>query len=121
MLCDLKNHGTWFGPDFLPGCRLWDHQTLLNKKGAIRVRFCGPIASGRVTNIDPTKTLTVICIGVGNQHYVDLVVEGKRSDLLNHFAVAGIGLWSSRGPLETITVERITGVSMGSLLTEKKL
>jgi DNA polymerase III alpha subunit len=121
MLCDLKNHGTWFGPDFLPGCRLWDHQTLLNKKGAIRVRFCGPIASGRVTNIDPTKTLTVICIGVGNQHYVDLVVEGKRSDLLNHFAVAGVGLLSSRGPLETITVERISGVSMASLLTEKKL
>ena len=116
MLCDLKNHGTWFGADFLPGCRLWDHQTLLHKKSTVRVRFCGPIASGRVTNIDPTKTLTVICIGVGNQHYVDLVVEGKRSDLLSHFAVAGVGLLSSKGPLETITVERISGISMNSLL-----
>ena len=118
MIADLRQHGTWFGADFLPGCRLWDQQMLLDKKGAVRLRFCGPIASGRIT--DAGSVLTVIAIGVGNGHYVDLVIEGKRSELFGYFAVSGVGIWSKRGSIETITVERIGGVSIATLLQNNK-
>jgi hypothetical protein len=91
---------------------------LLDKKDCYRVRFSGPIASGRLTEITGS-TITVICVGVGNQQYVDLVVEGKRSDLLSYFAVSGIGILSKRGCIETINVERISGVSMAALVAKK--
>jgi len=64
--------------------------------------------------------LTVIAIGVGNGHYVDLVIEGKRSELFGYFAVSGVGIWSKRGSIETITVERIGGVSIATLLQNNK-
>jgi hypothetical protein len=118
ILADLRQQGSWFGPAFLPGCGLRDRQMLLDKKDCYRVRFSGPIASGRLTEITGS-TITVICVGVGNQQYVDLVVEGKRSDLLSYFAVSGIGILSKRGCVETINVERISGVSMAALVTKK--
>jgi error-prone DNA polymerase len=116
MLSDLRNHGTWFGGDFLPGCRIWNHQLLLDRRGS-RVLFCGPIASGRVTEATG-NTLTVISIGVANERYVDLVIDGKRGDLLGWFALKGCGILTQRGCIETITVENIHGVSMANAVAK---
>ena len=120
---DLRNHGVWYGSAFLEGCGIWNRQMLLGKPaGRQRVQFCGPIACGRVSGRDfkDPHPVTLIAIGVANGKYVDIVVEGDRGDLLGHFAIAGVGIWSARGPIETIVAERIHGCSAASLLGKQQ-
>jgi len=109
---DLKHYGTWFGEAFLPGCGIW------SQKEKDRVRFRGPIASGRVIGRDfhPPRPMTMIAIGVYNNIYVDLVVEGARGDLLRNFAVEGVGTIKSNGCIQTIIVEHIRGISLKAII-----
>jgi DNA polymerase III alpha subunit len=117
---DMKQLGYWLTKDFLPGCGLWeDSQKRLD--GRVRVRFRGPIATGRVVNRNGT-TYSLFCIGIGNSQYLDLVVSGSgRHELFNWSILEGEGiLKESRSKLlQSVEVEKLRGVSLSKLLESK--
>ena len=127
---DYKELGYWLGADFLQGCGLWPtadpKQPTLEKwfgsaqtkpRDQDQVRFRGLIASGRCIRRNG-KELTFLCIGVENQRYIDLtILDRARSDLFSWAAVEGVGTYSKEGPVETILVEKIHGVSLADVIT----
>ena len=120
---DMKEIGYWLSDSFLPNCGLWfeSQQPIEHWFGSKReqeqrkVRFCGPIATGRVLHKDGLATL--LTIGVENKRYIDLVyADHDRGDLLGWSIVEGKGIYEKRGDIERIEVESIHGVSLESLL-----
>jgi hypothetical protein len=77
--------------------------------GKINVTFRGLIACGRTISRDD-GVATLICIGVGNREYIDLVIpEVKRNDLFNWAVLEGKGVQTKAG---TIEVSKIKGIAI---------
>lgn len=119
---DMRDHGYWCSDKFLPTCGIWpeSQQTLERWFGSSKeqhqtnVRFRGIIATGRVLRRDGLVTL--LTIGVANQHFVDLVYpDVDYSSLFKYTAVEGKGVYEKRGHIETILIESIHGVSLQKL------
>jgi DNA polymerase III alpha subunit len=112
---DMKNIGYWLTDDFLPSCGVWnDKQTRLDKKKI--VKFCGIIATGRTVQRDG-NTCTLLCIGVANGVYYDLVIANNaRNDLFRWGMVEGKGFLREEQK-NTIDILNIHGKSLKSLLS----
>lgn len=131
---DYKELGYWLGEGFLQGCGVWPlqdpNQPTLEKwftsmaqskpRDQEQVRFRGLIASGRCIRRGG-KELTFLCIGVDNQRYIDItILDRARPDLFSWASVEGVGLYTKEGPVETILVEKIHGVSLAQLPFKEK-
>ena len=105
---EFKELGYWTGADFLPTCELkLDAQLRLDGKRTCSFR--GIIACGRQISRD-YGVATLICIGVGNQEYLDLVIPNqKRGDLFGWAALEGKGIQTKPG---TVEVTKISGVAI---------
>lgn len=120
---DMRDSGYWLSETFLPHCGVWpESQQTLEKWFGIqrqtKVSFRGLIATGRVLRRDGLVTL--LTIGIGNQHYIDLVYpDVEAGTLLSYTAVEGKGLYEKKGGVETITIERIHGLSLQTLRTRE--
>jgi DNA polymerase III alpha subunit len=114
---DMYNLGYWCSEKFFPGCEL----NLYREEGDehISATFSGIVATGRMTH-----GLTLLCIGVDNGRYIDLVVDNCDPSLFIG-GVEGTGIYKNTNS-ETITVEDIRPISYSSMimktriLTEKK-
>jgi hypothetical protein len=110
-ISEYKDLGYWTNTEFLPGCGLWPEaqQRLDGKK---MFKFRGLIATGRTITRD-WGVCTLICIGVDNQKYIDLIIpEQKRSDLFSYAILEGYGIMTK---LDTIEVTKINGISLNKL------
>ena len=123
---DMRDYGYWLSDDFLQGCGVWpeSQQTLEKWFGSsreqqqIKVKFRGLIATSRVIRRDGLVTL--LTIGVANQHYIDLVYPDiDYSCLFSYTAVEGKGLYEKKGYAETIVIDTIHGVSLQTLRSQK--
>jgi DNA polymerase III alpha subunit len=119
---DMRDYGYWLSDNFLPNCGVWpeSQQTLEKWFGTkkeqhqMKVKFRGIIATGRVLRRDGLVTL--LTIGVANQHYIDLVYPDiDYSTLFSYTAVEGKGLYERRDHVETILIESIHGISLQTL------
>ena len=110
---DMKALGYWLTDDFLPGCFVKeDPQKRLD--GRRKVQFRGLIATGRTVQRNGS-CCTLLCIGVENGVYYDLVLgDVARSDLFRWCVVEGKGLL--REGVQAIDVDTIRGCSLTSLL-----
>lgn len=108
---EFKELGYWTGADFLSRCGLI-LDTQLRLDGKRTCSFRGIIACGRQISRD-YGVATLICIGVGNHEYLDLVIPNqKRGDLLGWAALEGKGIQTKPG---TVEVTKITGVAIRQL------
>jgi hypothetical protein len=108
---EFKELGYWTGMDFLPTCEL-KLDTQLRLDGKRTCSFRGIIACGRQISRD-YGVATLICIGVGNQEYLDLVIPNqKRGDLFGWAALEGKGIQTKPG---TVEVTKISGVAIRQL------
>lgn len=106
-----KELGYWTHEQFLPGCGLW-RQSQQRLDGKILVKFAGLIACGRTVTRE-WGVSTLICIGIGNKKYIDLVIPNKsRGDLFRWACVEGTGILEKKGEDESIEVERIYGKAL---------
>ena len=112
---EYKDLGYWTGEKFLPGCGLWqESQQRLDGKKIFKFR--GLIATGRTVTRD-WGVCTLICIGVDNQKYIDLVIpDEKRTDLLRWAIVEGYGIMTK---LDTLEITKINGLSLKKLSDKK--
>ena len=136
ILLDYKARGYWCAQEFMPGCYLRvspvkqrtltaKKQTLVMAKPEYCVEFCGLIATGRVVHRDTDgeesadngqSTVTMMCIGVENGSYIDLIVHGDRGALLGYVAVAGTAVTKQSEITESLEVKSIRGVSLRMLM-----
>jgi len=110
-ISEYKEFGYWTSELFLPGCGLWkeSQQRLDGKK---MYKFRGLIATGRTISRD-WGVCTLICIGVDNNRYVDLVIpEEKRPELLRWAILEGYGVMTKPDTLEIV---KIQGTSLTKL------
>lgn len=109
---EFSDLGYWTSEEFLPTCGFWiDSQQRLDGKQT--ARFRGLIATCRTVSRD-WGDCTLICLGVGNRHYIDLVLpEQSRADLFRWAVLEGSGIVTKR---ETVEVQKIRGISVSSLL-----
>jgi error-prone DNA polymerase len=124
---DMRDYGYWLSDNFLPNCGVWaeSQQTLEKWFGTkkeqhqTKVKFRGIIATGRVLRRDGLVTL--LTIGVANQHFIDLVYPDiDYSTLFSYTAVEGKGLYERRDHVETILIESIHGLSLQTLRSIEK-
>jgi DNA polymerase III alpha subunit len=113
-LRDMKNLGYWLTEEFLLSCGVWHSPQLrLDKKR--EVRFRGLIATGRTVQRGGS-VCTLLCIGVANGIYYDLVIANQsRNDLFRWAIVEGKGLLREEQN-NTIDIINIHGCSIKSLL-----
>jgi DNA polymerase III alpha subunit len=109
---DMKERGYWLTEAFLPGCFMRkESQRRLDGKQS--VSFRGLIATGRTVQRNGS-VCTLLCIGIDNEVYVDLVLANKaRNDLFRWMVVEGKGFL--REDSLTVDVETIRGVSLKQL------
>jgi hypothetical protein len=109
---DMKERGYWLTEAFLPGCFMQkESQRRLDGKQA--VSFRGLIATGRTVQRNGS-VCTLLCIGIDNEVYIDLVLANKaRNDLFRWMVVEGKGFL--REDSLTVDVETIRGVSLKQL------
>ena len=108
---EYREIGYWTQEEFMPSCGIWieGQQRLDGKK---LCRFRGLIASGRTITRDWGKC-TLICLGVENRRYIDLVLpEEHRGDLFKWAALEGTGVLTK---LDTVEVTKISGVALSKL------
>jgi DNA polymerase III alpha subunit len=109
---DFKTLGYWITEEFLPTCGL-QYDAQLRLDGRRTVKFRGVIASGRQISRD-YGVCTLICLGIGNREYLDIVIPNqKRGDLLAWAVVEGRGIQTKPGTVEAI---KISGVSIKNLV-----
>lgn len=108
---EYRELGYWTNKDFLPSCGLWpEAQQRLD--GKRMYKFRGLIATGRTVSRNDT-ICTLICIGVDNERYIDLVIpDQKRSDLLRWAVLEGYGIMTR---LNTIEITKINGIALNKL------
>jgi error-prone DNA polymerase len=108
---DFKERGYWLTEEFLPSCGLW-YEPQLRLDGKRTVRFRGIIASGRQISRD-YGIATLICLGIGNREYLDLVIpDQKRGDLFAWATLEGKGIQVKPG---TVQVTKISGLAIKNL------
>ena len=105
ILKDMITRGYWLSKEFFPGCGF----NVYNDGDETLAAFTGIVATGRITH-----GMTLICIGVENERFIDLVVPGVNPELLGG-AVEGIGLYRE-GICETVQVEHIRHISYEKLI-----
>lgn len=119
---EMKELGYWRSDRFLAGCGMWpeSQQPLERWFGTSKdqrqtsVRFRGLIATGRVLRRDGLVTL--LTIGVANQHFLDLVIpDVDQKSLFQSVAVEGRGTYEKQGGVEMIQVDTIHGISLHQL------
>jgi error-prone DNA polymerase len=110
IMKDMLSLGYWLSEEFFPGCEF----SLYKEGDEIMAAFTGLVATGRVTH-----GMTLICVGVDNDKFIDLVVPGVNTDLLGG-AVEGIGIYKP-GVCETIQVEHIRPVRYDTLILKADL
>jgi DNA polymerase III alpha subunit len=105
---EYKELGYWTHENFLPGCGIWrEGQQRLD--GKQMCRFRGLIACGRTIHRE-WGNCTLICVGVNNRHFVDLVIpEEHRSDLFRWAVLEGEGIVTKE---DTVEVKKIRGISL---------
>lgn len=109
---DMKALGYWLTEDFLPGCFVKE-DTQKRLDGKRLATFRGLIATGRTVQRNGS-CCTLLCIGVANGVFYDLVfADVSRGDLFRWCAVEGRG-FLREGSL-TIDIQTIRGVSLTSL------
>ncbi len=110
---EVKQYGYWISEEFFPTCGLWmDGQQRLDKKQTCRFR--GLIATCRTISREWGKC-TLICLGIGNQKYIDLVIpKHHRSELFRWYILEGSGILTRT---DTIEVTSIHGVSLTKIET----
>jgi DNA polymerase III alpha subunit len=109
---EFRQYGYWTSEEFLPGCGVFqDPQTRLDgRKGFF---FRGLIASCRAITRD-WGACTLICLGVDNRKYIDLVIPGNhRTDLFRWAILEGVGLLTKQ---DTYEVVKIHGISLTKLI-----
>jgi hypothetical protein len=108
---DFKTLGYWITEEFLPTCGVtYDSQLRLD--GRRTVKFRGVIASGRQISRE-YGVCTLICLGVGNREYLDIVIPNqKRGDLFGWAALEGRGIQTKPG---TVEATKVSGVSIKNL------
>jgi error-prone DNA polymerase len=108
---ELRELGYWTAEEFLPSCGLWmDSQQRLDGKKSCRFR--GLIATGRTVTRE-WGSCTLICLGIANREYIDLVIpDMKRSDLLRWAVLEGGGILTKPGVVE---VAKVHGVSLSKI------
>jgi len=110
-LNDFKERGYWLTEEFLPSCGLWT-ESQLRLDGKRTVKFRGIIASCRQINRD-YGIATLICLGIGNRDFVDLVIpDQKRGDLFAWAVLEGKGIQVKPG---TVQVIKINGLPVKNL------
>ena len=111
---EYKQLGYWTAEEFLPGCGLWkDAQQRLD--GKVPVTFRGVIACGRTVSRDST-TCTLICIGVQNREYIDIVIpDVARGDLFRYACLEGAGFLQERVTGQQVEVTKVRGISLSAL------
>lgn len=110
IIRDMKQCGYWLTESFFPSCGIWPHaqQRLDGKR---MVRFRGLIATGRTVQRNGSKC-TLLCIGVDNGVYMDIVLSDQlRGDLFRWVVVEGSGIQRADSQ-STIDVQTIRGVSL---------
>jgi DNA polymerase III alpha subunit len=108
MLSDMLSLGYWCSARFFPGCEMKIYKEHPEDRD-ILAAFSGIVATGRISH-----GITMICIGVGNDRFIDLVVQGTSPELLSG-AVEGMGVYIT-GACETVHVETIRKCSYERLL-----
>ena len=108
VLKDMCTLGYWLTPGFFPGCGIKVYKERPEDK-EILAAFNGIVATGRISH-----GLTLLCIGVDNGRYIDLIVHGFSPELLSG-AVEGFGVYVS-GSCETVQVENIRRISYERLV-----
>lgn len=109
---DFKTLGYWITEEFLPTCGL-QYDAQLRLDGRRTVKFRGIIASGRQISRD-YGVCTLICLGIGNREYLDIVIPNqKRGDLFAWAVVEGRGIQTKPG---TVEATKISGVSIKNLV-----
>lgn len=109
---DFKTLGYWITEEFLPTCGL-QYDAQLRLDGRRTVKFRGIIASGRQISRD-YGVCTLICLGIGNREYLDIIIPNqKRGDLLAWAVVEGRGIQTKPG---TVEATKISGVSIKNLV-----
>jgi DNA polymerase III alpha subunit len=113
---EYREFGYWTSEAFLPTCGIWmDSQQRLDKKKTCTFR--GLIATGRTITRDWGKC-TLVCLGVDNRKYIDLVFPEKhRSDLFSWAVLEGAGILTKP---DTVEVTKIHGISLSTLLQNQK-
>lgn len=108
---EMKTLGYWTSEDFLPTCGLWlDAQKRLDGKELCRFR--GIIATCRTVSRD-WGDCTLICLGIANRSYIDLVIpDHHRTNLFRWCILEGTGILTKSS---TVEVKSIHGVSLSSL------
>jgi len=110
VLKDMCTLGYWLTPGFFPGCGVNVYKER-PEDTEILATFSGIVATGRVSH-----GMTLICIGVDNGRYVDLIVQGFNPELLSG-AVEGFGVYVP-GACETVQVENIRRISYERLVIQ---
>lgn len=110
-LKEFREYGYWTSEEFLPCCGLvMDSQRRLD--GKKKCKFRGLIASGRTITRDFGQC-TMICLGVENRRYIDLIISGKhRGDLFRWAILEGEGILTKE---DTVQVEKIHGLALQKL------
>ncbi len=108
---ELREYGYWTSQEFLPSCGLWmDAQQRLDGKKTCKFR--GLIATCRAIKRD-WGDCTLICLGVENRRYIDLVIpDAHRKDLFSWAVLEGSGLVTKQ---DTVEVSKIHGVALKAL------
>jgi DNA polymerase III alpha subunit len=117
LLCKLspfeefQQYGYWTSEKFLPLCGIsQDTQTRLDGKKVFHFR--GLIASSRAIKRD-WGACTLICLGIDNKTYIDLVIPGnKRHDLFRWAVLEGKGVLTKPDTYEVLDIK---GISLGKL------
>lgn len=108
---EFRQFGFWTGETFLPTCGMWmkSQQRLDGKK---ECSFRGLIATCRTIHRD-WGNCTLICLGIENRRYIDLVIPEKhRSDLFRWAVLEGEGILTKE---DTVEITKIHGVSLQKL------
>ena len=109
---DMFKLGYWCSEKFFPGCEFKVYKEEGNNH--LTASFCGIVATGRMAN-----GLTMLCIGVDNGRYIDLIVDNCDPSLLGG-AVEGSGLYKNDN-CETVTVDDIRSISYSAMLTKVRV
>lgn len=109
---DMCNLGYWCSEKFFPGCELKLYQEKGNTH--ITAAFCGLVATVRMTH-----GLTLLCIGVDNGRYIDLVVDNS-DPALYASGVEGIGVYKNSNS-ETIAVESIRPIGYSTMIMKARM
>ena len=109
---DMYGLGYWLSEEFFPGCEISLYKEKPDSR-EIMASFTGIVATGRMTH-----GLTLLCIGVDNGRFIDLVVDVSDPALFSA-GVEGTGIYKA-GACETITVEHIRHISYSTLISKAK-